>query len=142
MEWAVPFGVGLALADSPVLPFGDAAGGALIGLAKIYDTLENRQPFFNSEESENGNTCDDKYAGYREGMPEVLEGSKLMHPGPKPPPKSKSQNFRDFLASKDISKKGWHYHMEVWRTPDGKYIPRHYWRQKGTGRTFYHLRPK
>ena len=84
-----------------------------------------------------GCTCtdDENWGGYREGKPDIPEGSK---PIDRVARKIKSDNFKRFLDRHDISKKGWKKIMEKYKTPRGKIIKRHWWEGPG-GRKFYHL---
>ncbi len=87
----------------------------------------------------NGPDDDDpKDGGIREGKPDVPEGSKQV--GETVTRRTNSPAFRDYLNRHNISKKGWQYKMQKYRTPDGRMIKRHWWQQKKTGLRFHHLR--
>jgi hypothetical protein len=78
-----------------------------------------------------------RYGGLVEGKPSVPEGSVRIS---RESQRVKSIEFRDFLKEQGISQRGWKYRMEEWKTPEGEVIKRHYWYQKKTGMSFYHLR--
>lgn len=81
-------------------------------------------------------TDHDRWGGYREGKPEVPEGSTKV--GERVQRKVKSQDFKDFLDKHDIKRGGWNKVMEKYRTPDGRIIKKHWWEGPG-GRSFHHL---
>lgn len=55
--------------------------------------------------------------------------------------KVNSQEFIDFIRGQGKSFKSneWTYKMETWLTEDGNTIERHYWLNKKTGESYYHL---
>jgi hypothetical protein len=72
--------------------------------------------------------------GLVRGRPEVPPGSQRLRRDVRKP---NSEEFKRFLESQGISRKGWHYVMETWRTPSGQTIERHFW-EGPSGLAYWH----
>ena len=72
------------------------------------------------------------------GKPSVPKGSTLLRVDIR---NVKSQEFKDFirLQGKTFRSSEWKYKMETWITESGKEIERHYWYNKYTGESYFHL---
>ncbi len=76
-----------------------------------------------------GGTSDDgASSGIVEGRPEVPRGRTRIRRDVR---RINSEEFKNFLRQQGISTKGWHYVMETWQTPSGKFIERHFWEGPG-----------
>jgi len=131
MEWALPAGIVLSQIDSPILPFGDVAGGALISIAWLYDNIDD----------DYDSMMEKKYGGYKEGKPCPPDGFE-PDGDPVSDPTIKSKTFPEFVRWKHgtYKKNQWRYIMQKYRNPrTGEIFKQHYWRSK-SGLTYHHLR--
>ncbi len=80
--YAVAAAPAIAMADSPLLPFGDALAGALIGLAWLHDTMPDEIPALNNE-NDNKSCPNEKTVG---DMLKDKKGSIKNAPLPKGSP--------------------------------------------------------
>ncbi|MCP4161043.1 MAG: hypothetical protein GY760_13295, partial [Deltaproteobacteria bacterium] len=120
---------------------GGGGGGLILAFGKAIRYFGKEIISIFDKKKEAPALTNDKYDGYKEGLPPVPEGSKKDPENSTPPKKVKSGDIKDFLESKNISIKNLRYHMEKWRAPDGTLHKKHYWKNS-KGRTFYHLRSK
>lgn len=76
--------------------------------------------------------------GLKSGKPSVPKGSTRIRSDVR---NVNSQEFKDFIRSmgKTFRSSEWKYRMETWVTVSGEYIERHYWYNKVTGESFFHL---
>jgi hypothetical protein len=95
MAVALPLAPVLVMVDTPFLPFGDLAAGALIGLAYLWDTWPTNPPYLLNEDA--SNSCEDKSEGSFGGG--LFLGSK--DPGePEKDIKRKVKRFRKLKLGK------------------------------------------
>ena len=82
------------------------------------------------------NMC--KKNGLVEGKPEVPKGATKIRSDTR---NVNSWEFKDFIRSngQTFRSSEWKYKMETWVTETGKRFERHYWYNKYTGKSYYHL---
>ena len=83
------------------------------------------------------NMC--KNGGLVEGKPDIPKDATKIRSDKR---NVKSQEFKDFIRStgQNFRSSEWNYIMETWVTSTGRYIERHYWYNRFTGKSYYHLK--